>query len=82
MSIVSKSASGKSLRRGVFYASFRVERPAGAKLCVAQLQVPMVWRIANGGSYVPSLVFYEGLLYMANELGVVTAVDAKSGESV
>jgi hypothetical protein len=42
----------------------------------------MVWRIANGGSYVPSLVFYEGLLYMANELGVVTAMDAKSGESV
>lgn len=30
------------------------------------------WRMPNGGSYVPSIVHYEGLLYMTNEVGVVT----------
>ncbi len=42
----------------------------------------VAWRMANGGPYVPSLVFYQGLLYMANEMGVVTCVDAKAGEMV
>jgi outer membrane protein assembly factor BamB len=45
-------------------------------------QTHVAWRSANGGPYVPSLVFYQGLLYMANELGVVSCVDAKSGELV
>jgi len=42
----------------------------------------VAWRVANGGPYVPSLVFYRGLLYMANEMGVVTCVDAKAREMV
>jgi outer membrane protein assembly factor BamB len=45
-------------------------------------QTHVAWRTANGGPYVPSLVFYQGLLYMANESGVVSCVDAKSGELV
>jgi outer membrane protein assembly factor BamB len=45
-------------------------------------EVSPIWRTANGGPYVPSLVLYDGLLYMANEAGIVSSVDAKSGELV
>lgn len=67
------------LNRGYRSSPYMAIR-AGGQGDISQTHV--VWRVANGGSYVPSLVFYEGLLYMANELGVVTAVDAKSGEMV
>jgi outer membrane protein assembly factor BamB len=40
------------------------------------------WRAPSGASYVPSIVFYEGLLYMTNEVGVVTCADARTGERV
>ena len=30
----------------------------------------------------PSIVYYDGLLYMTNEVGVVTCADARTGESV
>lgn len=40
------------------------------------------WRLANGGSYVPSILHYQGLLYMTNEVGVVSCVDAASGAVV
>ena len=37
------------------------------------------WRMPNGGSYVPSIIYYQGLLYMTNEVGVVTCADAATG---
>jgi len=40
------------------------------------------WQAASGASYVPSILYYEGLLYMTNEVGVVTCADAKTGERV
>jgi outer membrane protein assembly factor BamB len=40
------------------------------------------WQAASGVSYVPSIVYYEGLLYMTNEVGIVTCADAKTGERV
>ncbi|MEZ5400564.1 MAG: PQQ-binding-like beta-propeller repeat protein [Bryobacteraceae bacterium] len=40
------------------------------------------YRIPNGGSYVPSILYYQGLLYMTNEVGVVTCADARTGERV
>ncbi len=40
------------------------------------------WRASSGASYVPSIVYYDGLLYMTNEVGVVTCADARTGESV
>ncbi|MEP7367953.1 MAG: PQQ-binding-like beta-propeller repeat protein, partial [Acidobacteriota bacterium] len=40
------------------------------------------WRMANGGSYVPSIVQYQGLLYMTNEVGVVTCAEAATGKVV
>lgn len=42
----------------------------------------MRWRMPNGGSYVPSLVQYQGLLYMTNEVGVVTCAEAETGKVV
>jgi outer membrane protein assembly factor BamB len=39
--------------------------------------------IPSGASpYVSSLLHYDGLLYMANDVGVLTAVDAATGERV
>jgi len=40
------------------------------------------WRMPNGGSYVPSIVQYQGLLYMTNEVGVVTCAEAETGNVI
>ncbi len=40
------------------------------------------WRVPTGGPYVSSLLHHNGLIYMANERGIVSAVDAESGERV
>ena len=42
----------------------------------------MKWRMPNGGSYVPSILQYRGLLYMTNEVGVVTCAEAETGAVV
>lgn len=38
------------------------------------------WRVGSGAPYVASLLHYQGLLYMANDGGIATAVDATTGE--
>jgi outer membrane protein assembly factor BamB len=40
------------------------------------------WLVPTGAPYVSSLLYYDGLVYMANDAGIVTVVDAKSGEKV
>jgi outer membrane protein assembly factor BamB len=40
------------------------------------------WRMTSGASYVPSILYYDGLVYMTNEIGVVTCADASTGEAV
>jgi outer membrane protein assembly factor BamB len=40
------------------------------------------WRMPNGASYVPSILLYQGLIYMTNEVGVVTCADATTGQRV
>lgn len=45
-------------------------------------EVAPLWRMLNGGSYVPSVLQYEGLLYMTNEVGVVTCADIATGQVV
>lgn len=40
------------------------------------------WRAPNGASYVPSILYYQGLIYMTNEVGVWTCADAATGERV
>lgn len=40
------------------------------------------WLQPSGASYVPSILHYQGLLYMTNEIGVVTCAEASTGERV
>ena len=40
----------------------------------------VLWRVATGAPYVSSLVNYDGVLYMAGDVGVLSAIDAKTGE--
>ena len=42
----------------------------------------VAWHAPSGGSYVPSVVHYDGLVYLTNEVGVVSCVDARTGETV
>lgn len=42
----------------------------------------VMWKTPTGAPYVSSLVFYDGLLYMASEMGIVTAIDAATGQQV
>ncbi len=42
----------------------------------------VVWRVGSGAPYISSIVQYDGLIYMANDGGIATAVDAKTGERV
>jgi outer membrane protein assembly factor BamB len=58
------------------YAAFR----PGGRGDIAKTHV--LWRVPTGAPYVSSLVHYGGLLYMAGDVGIVTCVDAKTGERV
>jgi outer membrane protein assembly factor BamB len=40
------------------------------------------WRVPTGAPYVSSILYYQGLIYMASEGGIVTCVDAETGETV
>jgi len=42
----------------------------------------IAWRYGKGTAYVPSPIFYDGLLYLMTDRGIVTAIDADSGEVV
>jgi outer membrane protein assembly factor BamB len=67
------------LSRGYRNSDFMAIRPGG-RGDVTRTHVE--WQSPTGASYVPSIVFYEGLLYMTNEVGVVTCADARTGERV
>lgn len=67
------------LSRGYRNSDILALRPGGAgDVSESHLK----WRMPNGGSYVPSIVQYEGLLYMTNEVGVVTCAEAETGKVV
>jgi outer membrane protein assembly factor BamB len=53
---------------------------AGGRGDVSKTHV--TWSVPTGAPYVSSLLHYDGLVYMANDVGVVTAVDPKTGEKV
>jgi outer membrane protein assembly factor BamB len=42
----------------------------------------VIWTVATGAPYVSSLLHYDGIVYMANDVGVLTGVDAATGERV
>ncbi len=53
---------------------------AGGRGDVSKTHV--LWSVPTGAPYVSSLLHYEKLVYMASDVGVVSAVDAASGERV
>jgi outer membrane protein assembly factor BamB len=42
----------------------------------------VLWRVPTGAPYVSSILYYQGLIYMANGAGIVTCVDGRTGERV
>ncbi len=67
------------LSRGYRSSPFMAIRPGG-KGDISTSHV--VWKVASGAPYISSLVHYDGLIYMVGDVGVLTVVDAKTGERV
>lgn len=67
------------LSRGYRSGPYAAIRPGG-RGDVSKTHV--VWHVPTGSPYVSSLVHYDGLLYMAGDVGVITCVDAKTGAPV
>ena len=67
------------LSRGYRSSPFLAITPGG-KGNVAATNV--AWKVTSGAPYISSLVYYDGLIYMAGDVGVLTVVDAKTGERV
>lgn len=42
----------------------------------------LLWHVETGAPYTSSLVYDNGMLYMATEMGIVSCLDAKTGERV
>jgi outer membrane protein assembly factor BamB len=75
-----------SFHDGVLYASrgyrsgpYLAIRPGGRGDVSA---THVKWQVPTGAPYISSLLYYEGLVYMANDAGVVTCVDAATGAKV
>ena len=65
------------LSRGYRNSDYMAIRPGGRGDVTA---THVEWQAPSGASYVPSIVYYNGLLYMTNEVGIVTCADARTGE--
>jgi len=67
------------LIRGYRNSDFMAIRPGGR----GEIKpVDYVWRVAGGASYVPSILYYDGLIYVTNEVGIATCIDAETGKEV
>jgi outer membrane protein assembly factor BamB len=67
------------LSRGYRNSDYMAIRPGGQGDVSSS---SVVWHVPSGASYVPSILFYEGLLYVTNEVGIVTCADAETGKQV
>jgi outer membrane protein assembly factor BamB len=67
------------LSRGYRSGPYAAIRPGG-RGDIAKTNV--LWHVPTGAPYISSLVHYDGLLYMAGDVGIITCVDAKTGERV
>jgi outer membrane protein assembly factor BamB len=65
------------MTRGYRNSPYLAIRPGGRGDVTAS---HVVWRAQGGGSYAASLVAYEGLLYLTNDVGVLTCADMTTGE--
>jgi outer membrane protein assembly factor BamB len=71
---------------GVLYASRGYRSgPYWALKAGERGEVPkskLLWHVETGAPYTSSIVHYDGLIYMATEMGIFTCVDARTGERV
>ena len=67
------------MSRGYRSSPFMAIRPGGEGDVAAS---HVVWRSPSGAPYISSLVYYDGLIYMTGDVGVLTVTDAKTGERV
>ncbi len=67
------------LSRGYRNSNYLALRPGGRGDVTA---TNILWNAPSGASYVPSILYYEELLYVTNEVGVVTCADATNGKTV
>ena len=65
--------------RGYRSSPFMAIKPGG-KGNVAASHV--TWKVPSGAPYVSSILHYDGFIYMTGDVGVLTVVDAKTGERV
>jgi outer membrane protein assembly factor BamB len=67
------------LSRGYRNSDILAIRPGGRGDVTAS---HIAWTSPNGASYVPSVVAYRGLVYLTNEIGIATCLDAATGERI
>ena len=67
------------LSRGYRNSNFLAIKPGGHGDITAD---HILWNAPNGASYVPSILYYKGLLYVTNEVGIVLCADAETGKPV
>jgi outer membrane protein assembly factor BamB len=67
------------LSRGYRSSPFMAIRPDGTGNVGAS---NVVWRVPSGAPYISSIIYYDGLIYMTGDVGVLTVADAKTGERV
>jgi hypothetical protein len=68
------------LARGYRNSEFYAIKPGG-RGNIADTE-HILWRYPRGGSYAQSLLYYDGLVYVTNDVGVVLCADAETGERV
>jgi hypothetical protein len=67
------------LTRGYRSGPYMAIRPGGRGDISAS---HVVWEVPTGAPYISSLVYHEGILYMASDVGAVTAIDAATGKRI
>jgi len=67
------------LSRGYRNSDFLALLPGGKGDVTSQ---NILWRSSGGASYVPSILYYRDLLYVTNEVGIMTCAEASTGETV
>ena len=65
--------------RGYRSSPFLAIRPGGTGDVAAS---HVVWKVPSGAPYISSLVYYDGLIYMVGDVGVLTVIEAATGARV
>jgi outer membrane protein assembly factor BamB len=67
------------MTRGYRSGPYMAVRPGGRGDVSAS---HVVWEVPTGAPYISSLVYDEGILYMASDVGAITAIDAATGKRI